>query len=69
MMANKTKNTDEEQEIYEAFKVFDRDNDGFISAAELGHIMAVIGEVSTSSEITDMIRQADQDGDGRISCT
>jgi calmodulin len=69
MMANKTRNTDEEQEIYEAFEVFDRDNDGFISAAELGHILAVIGEESTSSEITDMIRQADQDGDGRISCT
>ena len=33
MMARKMKDTDSEEEIREAFKVFDRDNNGFISAA------------------------------------
>lgn len=37
MMARKMKDTDSEEEIREAFKVFDRDNNGFISAAELRH--------------------------------
>ena len=35
MMAKKMKDTDSEEEIKEAFKVFDKDGNGFISAAEL----------------------------------
>lgn len=54
--------------ITEAFKVFDRDNNGFISAAELRHVMTSIGEKLTDDEVDEMIREADQDGDGRIDC-
>jgi calmodulin len=61
MMARKMK-------IREAFKVFDRDNNGFISAAELRHVMTSIGEKLTDDEVDEMIREADQDGDGRIDC-
>ena len=43
MMARKMRDTDSEEEIKEAFKVFDRDNNGFISAAELKHVMISIG--------------------------
>jgi calmodulin len=50
------------------FKVFDRDNNGFISAAELRHVMTSIGEKLTDDEVDEMIREADQDGDGRIDC-
>ena len=35
MMARKMKDTDTEEEIREAFRVFDKDGNGFISAAEL----------------------------------
>lgn len=49
-------------------KVFDRDNNGFISAAELRHVMTSIGEKLTDDEVDEMIREADQDGDGRIDC-
>ncbi|EMR67428.1 putative calmodulin protein [Eutypa lata UCREL1] len=74
MMARKMKDTDSEEEIREAFKVcclhweqvFDRDNNGFISAAELRHVMTSIGEKLTDDEVDEMIREADQDGDGRI---
>jgi len=38
MMARKMKDTDSEEEIKEAFKVFDKDGNGFISAAELRHV-------------------------------
>jgi len=48
--------------------VFDRDNNGFISAAELRHVMTSIGEKLTDDEVDEMIREADQDGDGRIDC-
>ncbi|KAI0396178.1 calmodulin [Xylariaceae sp. FL0594] len=66
MMARKMNSTDSEEEIREAFKVFDRDNNGFISAAELRHVMTSIGEKLTDEEVDEMIREADQDGDGRI---
>lgn len=69
MMARKMKDTDSEDEIREAFKVFDRDNNGFISAAELRHVMTSIGEKLTDDEVDEMIREADQDGDGRIDCS
>jgi calmodulin len=69
MMARKMKDTDSEEEIREAFKVFDRDNNGFISAAELRHVMTSIGEKLTDDEVAEMIREADQDGDGKIDCT
>ena len=51
-----------------AAQVFDRDNNGFISAAELRHVMTSIGEKLTDDEVDEMIREADQDGDGRIDC-
>ena len=45
MMARKMRDTDSEEEIKEAFKVFDRDNNGYISAAELKHVMTNLGEL------------------------
>lgn len=66
MMARKMKDTDSEEEILEAFKVFDKDGNGFISAAELRHIMTNLGEKLTDEEVDEMIREADIDGDGQI---
>lgn len=68
MMARKMKDTDSEEEIREAFKVFDRDNNGYISSAELRHVMTSIGEKLTDDEVDEMIREADQNGDGKIDC-
>merc|ERR1711918_308711 len=62
----KMKDTDTEEELIEAFKVFDRDGNGFISAAELRHVMTNLGEKLTDEEVDEMIREADVDGDGQI---
>lgn len=43
MMARKMKDIDSEEEIKEAFRVFDKDGNGFISAAELRHVMTNLG--------------------------
>lgn len=59
MMARKMKDTDSEEEIREAFRVFDRDGNGFISAAELRHVMTSIGEKLNEEEINAMITEAD----------
>jgi len=65
MMARKNMNP--EEELKEAFNVFDKDGNGFISASELRHVMTNLGEKLTDKEIDEMIREADVDGDGQIS--
>ena len=67
MMARKMKDTDSEEEIREAFKVFDKDGNGYISAAELRHVMTNLGEKLSEAEVSEMIREADVDGDGQVS--
>jgi calmodulin len=58
--------TDTEDDLKEAFKVFDKDNDGYISAPELRHVLTNIGEKLSDEEVDEMIREADIDGDGQI---
>jgi len=66
LMSRKMQDTDTEEEIKEAFRVFDKDGNGFISAAELRHVMMNLGEKLSNEEIDDMIKEADIDGDGQI---
>lgn len=65
-MARKMKDEDSEEELREAFKVFDKDGSGDISAAELRHVMTSLGEKLTDEEVDEMIREADIDGDGKV---
>lgn len=65
-MLAKMKDQESEEEIKEAFKVFDKDGTGVISAAELRHVMTNLGEKLTDTEVDDLIKEADVDGDGQI---
>ncbi|KAK6947392.1 EF-hand domain [Dillenia turbinata] len=56
-----------EEQLRQLFRMFDRDGNGYITAAELAHSMAKIGHALTAEELTGMIKEADTDGDGRIS--
>lgn len=66
LMALKMKETDIEEELIEAFKVFDRDGNGLISAHELRFVMSTSGESLSEEDIEEMIREADENGDGYI---
>ena len=66
MMSKQRKDGDDEEELREAFKVFDKDGNGFISADELRHVMTNLGEKLTDEEINEMIKEADIDGDGHV---
>ena len=46
--------------------MFDKDGNGVITAAELRYVMANLGEKMTDEEIDDMLKQADENGDGEI---
>jgi calmodulin len=43
MMAKKLKDTDREEEIRQAFKVFDKNGDGYVTSDELATVMANLG--------------------------
>jgi calmodulin len=66
LMARKIRDTDTEEELMEAFKVFDKDGNNFITNAELKHVMFALGEKVTDEEVDEMIREADTNNDGCI---
>lgn len=66
MMAIKINSENAEDEIREAFKVFDGDGNGYINRTELSLVMMNLGEAITLQEIQAMIDEADIDGDGQI---
>ena len=67
LMAENMKINSYEDEVKEAFRVFDRDGDGTISAKELTFIMMNLGEKLKENEIKHMMSIVDKDGDGGIS--
>mmetsp|Transcript_12836 Transcript_12836/g.39506 ORF Transcript_12836/g.39506 Transcript_12836/m.39506 type:complete len:152 (+) Transcript_12836:179-634(+) len=66
LMARKMKHSDGQDEIREAFKVFDKDGSGKISANELWAVLTKLGEKLTEEEANEMIKEADLNGDGEI---
>ena len=62
----KEKDVDEEEEVLKAFKVFDKDGNGFININELKDIMLNIGNNWSENEINEMLGEADIDMDGYI---
>ena len=66
MMAKRGKTRNMLEELREAFRVFDKDGNGFISLEELKSVMRSLGENLTEEEFDVMIREADIDGDGQV---
>lgn len=52
--------------VRDAFKVFSRDSNGFISVTELRHSLTNYGEKLTEKEIEDIIKEVDIYNDGMI---
>lgn len=66
LMAKSIQNKDSESVFIDAFKVFDMNGNGTISATELKYVLANTGEKLTEEEIEEIIRETDTDGDGFI---
>ena len=50
----------------EAFSLFDHDENGSISAKELGEVLKALGQNPTKNELSDMINEVDVDGNGTV---
>lgn len=59
---------EEEEDMKEAFNVFDQNGDGFITVEELKSVLASLGlkQGRTEEECKTMIMKVDVDGDGRV---
>jgi len=66
MMATKLDGLVAEDEIREAFCVFDIDGNGYISRSELKAVMMNLGEKMSDEECMSIVEEADIDGDGQI---
>ena len=55
-----------ETQLIEAFKVFDKDGAGYISAEKLRDVMINLGDILTQKEVNELIDESDVKGDGCI---
>eukprot|EP00949_MAST-11_sp_MAST-11-sp1_P003593 g3593.t1 len=62
MMASKMRKVENEEEISEAFKVFDINSDGYITINELTQTMSVLDEDFTDEECETMIKLVGTEG-------
>eukprot|EP00931_Biecheleriopsis_adriatica_P002440 TRINITY_DN1032_c0_g1_i1.p1 TRINITY_DN1032_c0_g1~~TRINITY_DN1032_c0_g1_i1.p1 ORF type:complete len:179 (-),score=43.70 TRINITY_DN1032_c0_g1_i1:154-612(-) len=54
------------EELVQAFKVFDRENSGLISAKELRHVLTRMGDVLSETETDEWLSEAEVNNDGTI---
>lgn len=66
VMASKIGENSFEDDLREAFQLFDRDNNGYISKREMRFVMSSLGEQITDAGVDNMMREVDLDGDGRV---
>ncbi|XP_060570280.1 uncharacterized protein LOC132728623 isoform X2 [Ruditapes philippinarum] len=66
LASRKFDDEDHEDALKEAFRMFDRDGNGYIDAEELRICMINLGEKLTLEEVEEMIREVDIDYDGRM---
>lgn len=66
VMNSKLNDSDTEKELKEAFKVFDREGNGYFTSKELRFVMSKIANVLTEEQIDTLINKIDQNGDGQV---
>jgi len=66
LMVRTMKDTRAEDEVKQAFHVLDKDGTGFVSAADLRHLLTNLGDKLSGEEVDDMVRQANLDLDSQL---
>ena len=66
MAKQNLENVDQTAEIKEAFKMFDRDGNGYIDIKELRSVITRIGQPLTAEDADELMKDADIDGNGKL---
>ena len=66
LMSKKTKEAEDEQELREAFRVFDKNNRGVIEAGDLKLIFQTLDPDMSDEEVEQIINDVDEDGSGTV---
>eukprot|EP00095_Tigriopus_kingsejongensis_P012297 snap_masked-scaffold324_size206069-processed-gene-1.14 protein:Tk12297 transcript:snap_masked-scaffold324_size206069-processed-gene-1.14-mRNA-1 annotation:"PREDICTED: calmodulin-like" len=66
LMMKKQQGGQTKDEIKQAFRVFDKDGNGYVSSTELKFVMSRLGVNFTDDELQEMVLEADIDGDGQV---
>ena len=66
LMAKKTKEAEDELELREAFRVFDKNNRGVIDVSDLKLIFQALDPDMPDEEVDQIINEVDEDGSGTV---
>ncbi|KAL9646463.1 hypothetical protein ABK040_006460 [Willaertia magna] len=57
---------DNEQDVKDCFRIFDKEGTGFVPVSELRHVLTTLGEKLTQSEVDDLLKDAEVDEQGNL---
>jgi len=66
MMKQKANEADQESDLKEAFKIFDKNKDGYIDLNELKNVSTMLGATLSKQEMDEFMQEADVDGNGKL---
>jgi len=66
MMRRKSADQDQTEDLKEAFKIFDKNKNGFIEMKELRTVTMTLGEKLTEEEFQEFWQEADVNRDGKL---
>ncbi|WAR18684.1 CALM-like protein [Mya arenaria] len=55
-----------DDELLSSFRLFDKDNNGYIDPKELTRVLTGLGEKMKREEVQEMFKSADKNADGKI---
>ena len=65
-IVKKISEPDHDDEIEKSFKLFDKNKDDYLDIEDLKYVADLIGETMSQEELNEMIKEADQDKDGKV---
>jgi len=66
MMKRKSSETDQTEALKEAFKIFDKNRNGYIEAKELKAVTTTLGQALSDDEFSEFWNEADANSDGKL---
>lgn len=66
LMESKMKDNDSEEEIFEAFKIFDKKGNGHITKNDIKNVMSSLHEPLAQEEVDELMKTWDLDKDGYL---